>query len=146
MSNGKILIRTCSNQQRWTLSHKRVFVIGEVLVVMETEVWDSMIDALCSLLFLTLHSLSSLETLGPFTSPDPTLQVVLTLFSFHAVFTLDDLIHHPGKPSSKCGIPKSASPPQLQIYVLPASLTSPPTFLIACWTPPSQTAWKLSHS
>ena len=38
MEKKKVLIKSCFNQQRQTLSHKREFVLGQVLVLMETEV------------------------------------------------------------------------------------------------------------
>lgn len=85
MEKKKVLIRSCFNQQRQTLSHKREFVLGQVLVLMETEVWDSLLDVSCSLGFLMLDSFSSLETIRSYNSPDSTPQVVLTLFSCHAV-------------------------------------------------------------
>ena len=109
MCNSKILVKTCSNQQRRIFSYKREFVIDEVCVVMETEIWDLLVDALCFLGFLTPHSLSFLRTIGFHTSPDPTAKVVMTLFSFHAVFSLEDLNHYTCKLSSKCRIPVSIS-------------------------------------
>ena len=51
------------------------------------------LDALCFLGFLTPHSLSFQGTIVFHTSPDPTARVVMTLFSFHAVFSLEDLNH-----------------------------------------------------
>lgn len=145
---GKILVGTCSNQQRGTFSHERESVIGDIHVVMETEVWKPLTGTSTPCDFF--HSFFSFFPGNcrtpnlPSPHPKNCLDPFLILCCFFQVILLTSHVNchlSVGFPSQQLQL--NLHPSSQSVLFALVSLTSPLTLSMACQTPPNQTARKL---